>query len=96
MLNDIRCDKLSTSVVTVRSCPDKYEKDFDTVVAFLTQYINKKRPAPSVQGSSVTQTRPAQWQKTSTIHGTFKEKLGLKKNFIEDYDLISMAQPTFI
>ena len=37
LLNGIRCDKLSTAVAAVRAHPDKYEKDFDTVVVFLTQ-----------------------------------------------------------
>ena len=37
LLNGIRCDKLSTAVATVRVHPDKYEKDFDAVVAFLTK-----------------------------------------------------------
>ena len=37
LLNGIRCDKLSTEVTTVRAHPDKYKKDFDTVVTFLTQ-----------------------------------------------------------
>ena len=36
LLNDIRCDKLSTAVVTVRAHPDMYEKNFNTVVTFLT------------------------------------------------------------
>ena len=27
LLNDIRCDKLSTAVAAVRVHPDKYEKD---------------------------------------------------------------------
>ena len=37
LLNGIRCDKLSTAAATVSVHPDKYEKDFDTVVTFLTQ-----------------------------------------------------------
>ena len=36
LLNSIRYEKLSTAVATVRAHPDKYEKDFDAVVAFLT------------------------------------------------------------
>ena len=53
LLNGIRCDKLSTPVATVRAHPDRYNKDFDAVVTFLSQYIDKKAP------TSVTQTRPA-------------------------------------
>ena len=37
LLNDIRCDKLSTAIAAVRVHPDKYKKDFNAVVAFLTQ-----------------------------------------------------------
>ena len=48
LLNGIRCDKLSTAVTTVRVHPDNLKKDFDAVVTFLTQYINKKAPIPSV------------------------------------------------
>ena len=36
LLNSIRYEKLSTAVAAVRAHPDKYEKDFDAVVAFLT------------------------------------------------------------
>ena len=69
---------MSTAVATVRAHPDKYKKDFDAVVAFLTQYIDKKAPTPSVKVASVTQTRHAKWQKTSTSLGTFKGKIKLK------------------
>ena len=79
LLNGIRCDKLSTAVTTVGAHTDKYKKDFDVVVAFLTQYINKKAPTPSVKVASVNQTRPAKWQKTSTNNGTFKGKIELEK-----------------
>ena len=75
LMNSIRCDKLSTAVVAVRVHPDKYKKDFDARVIFLTQYIDKRAPTPSVKVASVGQTRPAKWQKTSTNHGTFKGRL---------------------
>ena len=42
LLSGIRCDKLSTAVVAVRVHPDKYKEDFDAVVAFLIQYIDKR------------------------------------------------------
>ena len=48
LLNGIRCDKLSTTVATFRAHPDKYEMDFDTVVTFLTQYIDKRAPTLQV------------------------------------------------
>ena len=54
LLNGIRCDKLSTAVAAVRIHPDKYKKDFNAVVAFLTQYINKRSPTPSVKVASIT------------------------------------------
>ena len=41
LLNSMRCGKLSTAVAAVRAHTDKYEKDFDAVVTFLTQYIDK-------------------------------------------------------
>ena len=55
LLNGIRCDKLSTAVATIRAHPDKYDKDFDAVVAFLTQYIDKRAPTPSMKVASVSQ-----------------------------------------
>ena len=45
---------MSTAVVAVRAHPNKYEKYFDAVVAFLTQYIDKKAPRQSVKVASVT------------------------------------------
>ena len=71
LLNGIRCDRLSTAVTIVRVHPDKYEKDFDTVVAFLTQYINKRAPTSSMKVAFVGQNRPAKRQKTIGTHGTF-------------------------
>ena len=53
---------MSTAVATVRAHPDKYEKDFNTIVAFLTQYINKRPLIQNVKVASVGQTRPAKWQ----------------------------------
>ena len=70
---------MSTSDATVRAHPDKYKKDFDAVVAFLTKYIDNRAPTPSVKVASVTQTRPAKQQKTSASHETFRGKIELKK-----------------
>ena len=42
LLNGIRCDKLSTTVTTVRVLPDKYVKDFDLILTFFTQYTKRK------------------------------------------------------
>ena len=92
ILNGIRCDKLSTAVATVRVHQDKYEKDFNAVVAFVTQYVSKRVPTPSVKVSSVAQTRPAKQQKTSTTHGNFKGKIELKKYSREECGSMSTAQ----
>ena len=83
---------MSTAVTAVRVHPDKYKKDFNTIVTFFTQYIDKRVPTPSVKVASVGQTRPAKWQKTSTYHAIFKEKIELKKYSKEEYDSMSMAQ----
>ena len=83
---------MSTAVAAVRACPDKKEKDFDAVVTFLTQYIDKKVPTPSVKVASVTQTRLAKQQKTSASRGTFRGKIELKKYTQEKYDSMSAAQ----
>ena len=85
------CDKFSTAVATVRLHPDKYEKDFDAVVTFLTQHINKKALTLSVKVASVGKTRPAKWQKTSANCSTFEGKIELMKYSREEYDSISMA-----
>ena len=92
LLNGIRCDKLSIAVGSERMHPDKYEKDFDAVAAFLTQHIHKRAPTLSVKVASVGQCRPAKQKKTSTTHGTFKGKIELKKYSREEYDSMSMAQ----
>ena len=83
---------MSTAVAAVRAYPDKYEKDFDAVVAFLSQYIDRKAPTLIVKVASVTHTRPAKRQKTSTNHGTFTGKIELKKYLQEDYDSKSVVQ----
>ena len=59
LLNDIMCDRLSIAVAAVRAHPDRYEKDFDAVITFLSQYIDRKTPTLSVKVASITQTRPA-------------------------------------
>ena len=58
-MSGIKCDKLSTAVATVRVHPDKYEKDFDALVIFLTQHINKRAPTVHVKVVSVMQIRHA-------------------------------------
>ena len=71
---------------------DKYKKNFDTVVAFIPHYIDKRAPTPSVKVASVHQTRPAERQKTSSAHGTFKGKIKLKKYSREEFGIMSMVQ----
>ena len=65
----IRCDKLSIADAAVRAHPDKYKKDFDAVVTFLTQYKDKKEPIQSVKVASMVQTRTAKQQKTTMYLG---------------------------
>ena len=72
LLNDIRCDKLSAAVVAVWARPKKYEKDFDAVVDFLTQYIDNRASTPSVKVASVSQTTSVKQQETTTNNGTLK------------------------
>ena len=89
LLNGSRCDKLSTAAATEN--PDKYEKDFDAVAAFLTQYINKQKPTQSVNVVTITQNRPAKRQKIITSCDIFKEKIQLRKYSSEKYDSMSMV-----
>ena len=42
-----------TAVMAARVHPDKYKKDFGTVVTFLIQYIDKRAPTPSVKIASI-------------------------------------------
>ena len=42
-----------TTVAAVRAHPDKYEKGFNAVVSFLTQYNNKRALTLSVKVASV-------------------------------------------
>ena len=49
---------MSSSVAAVREYPNMYKKDFDAVVAYLSQYIDKKAPTPCVKAASVEQKRP--------------------------------------
>ena len=92
MLNGIRYNKLSNAVAAVRVHPDKYEKNFDAVVAFLSQYIEKKPPMPSMKVASVCQNRPTKQQKTNTTCGTFQGKVELKKYSREEYNSMSTTQ----
>ena len=83
---------MSTPVATVRVHPDKYEKDFDVLVAFFTQYIDNRALTLSVKVASDSQKRPAKWQKTSTTQCIFKEKDQLKKFSREECNSMSMTQ----
>ena len=40
---------MSIALTSVRVNPDKYEKGVDAVFVFLTPYINKRGPTPSVK-----------------------------------------------
>ena len=67
--------------------------DFDVDVTFLTQYIDKRAPVPSVKVASVVQIRSSKRQKTNTTYGTFKGKIKLKTYSREEYNSMSTAQP---
>ena len=75
----------------IRAHPDQYE-NFDTEVAFLIHYINKKALTPSMKVASIGQNRPAKWQRTSATHGTFKGEIDLKMYSTEEYDSMFMVQ----
>ena len=83
---------MSTAVDAVRAHPDKYKKDFDAVVAFLSQYIDKRALTSSVKVASVRQRRPSKQQKTSATFGIFKGKIELKKDSREEYDAMLTTQ----
>ena len=91
LLNGIKYDKSSTAVAPVRAHPDKYEKNFDAVVVFLTLCIDKRSPTLSVKVAFVTQSRSLKQQKTSASCGTFKGKIKLKKWSREEY-IMPVAQ----
>ena len=74
LMNSIRCEKLS-AVATVRAHMNKYQKDFDAVVIFHTQYIDKKAPTLSVKATSVTQTKPAKCRRSAQVAALLKERL---------------------
>ena len=82
---------MSTAVVTVWAYPDKY-KDFEALVNFFTQYIDKRAPTLSVKVASVGQMTSAKQQETSASSGIFKGKIELKKYSSKEYDSISMTQ----
>ena len=83
---------MSTAIATVRAHPDKYKKDFNAVITFLTQYIGKRVPTLSVMVAPFMQTRPVKQQNTKASLGTFKRKIRLKKYPREEYDSMLMAQ----
>ena len=83
---------MSTAVATAMAHPDKYEKDFDAIVAFLTQYRDKRALTPSMKVASASQNRLSKWQRTSATCGTFEGKIELKKYSREEYDSMLMAQ----
>ena len=87
----IRHDNLSTAVAAARVHTDKYKEVFDVVIAFITQYVDKRGPTSSVKVVIIAQTIPVKWQNTSTSGVTFKGKIELKKFFMEEYQSMLMA-----
>ena len=75
LLNGIRYDKLSTAVAAVWAHPDKYEKDFHAVIAFLTQCMDKRAPIWSMKDASVSQTRPGKGRRPALPMALSKEIL---------------------
>ena len=73
MLNKIRCDKLSTAVAAVRAHPDKCEKDFDVVVAFLEQKMIELMKNSREEYDSMSMEQHQQlyclWKKAVLIKG---------------------------
>ena len=49
---------MPTTVITVNAHPDRYEKNFDTVVVYLSQYLKKQGPSLSVKVVSTTKVKP--------------------------------------
>ena len=82
---------MSTTIAAVKAHPDKYGKDFNAVIAYLSQYIDKLGPALSVKIATIVQTRPAKRQEISLAHGTFKGQIEFKKYSREEYYSMSMA-----
>ena len=87
LMNDMRCNKRSTVIVTARSHPDKCEKDFNAVVTYLLQCIEKGRPIPSIMVVSITQTRPVERQKIREANDTFKGQNDVKEYSRSGYTL---------
>ena len=48
-MNGIKCNKLSIVVTTVSAYPNSNEKDFNDVITFFIQYINKRTLILSVK-----------------------------------------------
>ena len=68
---------MSTVVVTLKASPDKYKKDFDMAVTYLSQYTRKKGKNTDSKVSSIAQWRPMIKHKISEAHDTFKEMIEL-------------------
>ena len=72
--------------------PDKYEKDFETVVTIFTEYINKRAQTQSMKVASASEIRPAKQQKTRQIMAPSKGNFELKKHSREKFDSMSMVE----
>ena len=73
LLNGTRYDMSSTEFVTMMAHPDKCEKDFDAVVNYFTQYIDKQGSTPNVKVASIAQARPSK-RKKPFLPITLKER----------------------
>ena len=69
----MKCNNLSNPIVTICANHDKFEKDFDVIVAYLSQYTNKRG---KIFVAAVHQKRPQKHEKmTSNVPGTLSEIL---------------------
>ena len=67
---------MSTAVAAVSAHLDKYQKYFDTVAPFLTQFIDKRAPTPSVKVASAGQKDLPSSRRLLLPLALLKERLG--------------------
>ena len=58
---------MSKEIAKAREHPNKYKNNFDAVVTYHLEYIDKQGQTPSVKVASIVQTRSTKRQKTSTV-----------------------------
>ena len=58
LMNGIRCDKLSIPITAIHANPDRYEWNFKSVMAYLSQYVDFRRLKNSLCARANGQERP--------------------------------------